>query len=221
MTEELHSLFTRDGSLLVPTAAALGPWRPDALHGGAVSALLGNSLEEDGWQLARVTMDLLRRVPLEPLRLTAEARAGTRRILRKEAALWAGDLLVARAAALLLPETEVELPPQPNQRLELPAEPEGQDPGGLRAAIANRIGYPSFVSHAVATRNTRRNGSDGGRVYWLNLLLPVIAGELITPIQRVSAAADYAKRRVPLTAVRRLVVHEPRPHGPAHPTTRR
>jgi hypothetical protein len=87
MTEELHSLFTRDGSLLVPTAAALGPWRPDALHGGAVSALLGNSLEEDGWQLARVTMDLLRRVPLEPLRLTAEARAGTRTILRKEAAL--------------------------------------------------------------------------------------------------------------------------------------
>jgi hypothetical protein len=111
MTEELHSLFTRDGSLLVPTAAALGPWRPDALHGGAVSALLGNSLEEDGWQLARVTMDLLRRVPLEPLRLTAEARAGTRTILRKEAALWAGDVLVAKAAALLLPETEVDLRP--------------------------------------------------------------------------------------------------------------
>jgi hypothetical protein len=60
----------------------------------------------------------------------------------------------------------------------------------LRAAIAHRIGYPSFVSHAVATRNTRRNGADEGRVYWLNLLLPVIAGELITPIQRVSAAAD-------------------------------
>ena len=128
MTEDLPSLFAREGSLLVPTAAAPGPWRPDALHGGAVSALLGHCLEEHGWQLARVTMDLLRRVPLEPLRLTAEATASSRRVLRKEATLWAGDVLVAKAAALLLPEAEVDLPPQLNRRLELLAEPEGQDP---------------------------------------------------------------------------------------------
>lgn len=73
-------------------------------------------------------MDLLRRVPLEPLRLTAEATASSRRVLRKEATLWAGDVLVAKAAALLLPEAEVDLPPQLNRRLELLAEPEGQDP---------------------------------------------------------------------------------------------
>jgi Thioesterase-like superfamily len=182
MTEDLRSLFTRDGSLLVPTAAALGPWRPDALHGGAVSALLGHSLEERGWQLARVTMDLVRRVPLEPLRLTAEATARSRGVMRKEATLWAGDLLVAKAAALLLPEAEVELSHQLNRILELPGETEAQDPGEVRATMVRRIGYMSFVNHAAAIRNTRRNGADEGRVYWLNLLLPVIAGEPITPI---------------------------------------
>jgi Thioesterase-like superfamily len=28
--------------------------------------------------------------------------------------------------------------------------------------------------------------------YWINLRLPVVAGEPITPLQRVTAAADYA-----------------------------
>ena len=83
MTADPQALFTRDGPLLVPTEASLGPWRPDALHGGAVSALLGHSLAEDGWQLARVTMDLLRRVPLQPLRLTVSATTNSRRVSRE------------------------------------------------------------------------------------------------------------------------------------------
>jgi len=197
VTADPQALFTRDGPLLVPTEASLGPWRPDALHGGAVSALLGHSLAEDGWQLARVTMDLLRRVPLQPLRLTVSATTNSRRVSRREAELWAGDQLVARAAALLLPESRVALPPQPDRRLEFPASTEPQSSDDVRAAIAERIGYTSFVSHAVDTRNARRKDGYGERVYWLKLLLPVIAGEAITAIQRVTAAADYANGGFP------------------------
>ena len=187
-----------DGPLLLPSAAALGPWRADGLHGGAVSALLGHSLQEDGWQLARVTMDLVRRVPSQPLRLSMTTGTGSRRVLRREAELWAGDQLVAKAAALLLPETQVDLPPQPERRLDLPGSREGEPAGELRAAaIAERIGYVSFVSHAVTTRTARRGGSDAGHVFWLKLLLPVIAGEAISPIQRVAAAADYANGGFP------------------------
>jgi hypothetical protein len=198
MTEDPKSLFVREGLLLAPTAAALGPWRPDALHGGSVSALLGQSLEEEGWQLARVTMDLLRRVPRQPLRLNLATTAGSRRVLRKHAELWAGDTLVAQANALLLPQSHLDLPPQPDRRLEMPAAQEPEEASALRSAIAERIGYTSFVSHAVETRNTRRGGTDGGsRIYWLKLLLPVISGDSITPIQRVAAAADYANGGFP------------------------
>lgn len=215
-----RSLFARRGQLVIPTAAAVGPWRPDGLHGGAVSALLGHSLQEEGWQLARLTMDLIRRVPSQPLRVSVATTARSRRVLRNEVELWADDRLVAKAAGLLLPESHVALPPQPDRRLNLPDPVEDGKGRELAAAsIAERIGYVSFVSHAVITRTAPRveirgggagkdGGDDGGddgvddgghagHVFWLKLLLPVVAGEEITPMQRVAAAADYANGGFP------------------------
>jgi hypothetical protein len=65
----------------------------------------------------------------------------------------------------------------------------------------------SFVSHAVITRTAQRvesgvgsrreDGGDAGHVFWLKLLLPVVAEEAMTPMQRVFAAADYANGGFP------------------------
>jgi hypothetical protein len=49
------ALFELEGDLILPTTAAVGPWRPDSLHGGAVCALLVRSLERDDFILGRVT----------------------------------------------------------------------------------------------------------------------------------------------------------------------
>jgi Thioesterase-like superfamily len=187
-----RSLFETDGQLLRPTAAALGPWRPNALHGGAVSALLGSGLEEDGWRLGRMTLDLMRRVPPEPLRLVPGRSVATRRILRKSIELWCGDRQVARAEGLLLPEAHLDLPPIPQRRLDVPADLDG-DEDRRRTTIVERVGYPSFVSHAVSTRNKRLDQRHAGAfAYWLKVLLPVVDGREITPVERVCAAADYA-----------------------------
>jgi Thioesterase-like superfamily len=188
-----QSLFEQDGLVVHPTAAALGPWRHDALHGGAVSALLSHGLEENGWVLARVTVDLMRRVPLQELRLAPGRQENTRRMLRKQIELWAGDQLVAKAEALLLPETRIDLPPQPERSLAMPEDLERQATEAVRVSIAEQIGFTSFVSHAVATYRSRLGEAHpGSSVYWIKLLLPLIAGEDITPVQRVTIAADYA-----------------------------
>jgi len=188
-----QALFEPDGPLLNPTEAALGPWRPDALHGGAVSALLGQSFEEEGWVLARMTMDLMRRVPMRPLRLVPGSASSTRRLRRKQVQLWADDRMVAKAEALLLPESHLDLPPQPERRLDPPHDLDQREPDEYRAAIVKRVGYPSFVSHAVAMRSQRVDGARPGVfVNWLKLLLPVLPEQSISPTQAVSAAADYA-----------------------------
>jgi hypothetical protein len=191
--EEPRALFVPEGSAMLPTGAALGPWRRDALHGGAVSGLLGHSLAEDGWLMARMTMNLMRRVPRQPLHLVPGPSSRTRRVLRKHVELRAGEHLVASAEALLLPDSHLALPQQVNRTLPLPEQLRDGDPHEHREAIVKRVGFPSFVSHAVATHRPRLPASHPAPfAYWIKLLLPVVAGEPITPIQRITTAADYA-----------------------------
>ena len=67
------ALFEPDGQLLVPTALTVGPWDPGSQHGGAPSALLARAVEAEPApgpvRLARLTVELLRPVPLTPLRV--------------------------------------------------------------------------------------------------------------------------------------------------------
>ena len=71
------ALFEPDGDRLIPTDFARGPWDPRALHGGPTGALLARAIESaptDGiaFEVARLTVELLRPVPVEPLVLAAE-----------------------------------------------------------------------------------------------------------------------------------------------------
>src|SRR5262249_45287661 len=60
---ELRALFVRDGDHYVPTELARGPWDPNALHGGAPSALFAHACEHHDPSsadfLARLTVELL------------------------------------------------------------------------------------------------------------------------------------------------------------------
>ena len=68
-------LFVPDGRRLVPTERARGPWSPDALHGGPVAALVARAAETvpggEELQLVRITLELLRPVPMAPLAVTS------------------------------------------------------------------------------------------------------------------------------------------------------
>src|SRR5687767_7423994 len=52
-----------------------GPWSPDAQHAGPPAALIGRSIEQvksDGFQIARVTFDILKPLPVTTLTVTTE-----------------------------------------------------------------------------------------------------------------------------------------------------
>jgi hypothetical protein len=83
-----ESFYEPDGGRYIATELTRGPWDPGAQHAGPPAALIGREIERLGGgrlgsgegppaQLARITFDLLRSVPIAPLTVQAEiARPG-------------------------------------------------------------------------------------------------------------------------------------------------
>ena len=110
-----EALFVPEDGRFLPTELCRGPWSPDAQHGGPPAALLARAVERfgggDEMQVARLTVELLRPVPLAPLALAASFARPGRKVQLVEAALRAGDVEVARALALRIRRLPLALPP--------------------------------------------------------------------------------------------------------------
>ena len=105
---------TDDGRWL-PTDAARGPWSPDALHGGPSAALLARAVEPllDPLQPVRLTVELLRPVPVAPLTVEADVLRPGRKVRMAAARLLHDGTVVASATALAIRVDDVEVPDQP------------------------------------------------------------------------------------------------------------
>ena len=70
-----EAFYERDGDGFVATELTRGPWDPQAQHAGPPSALLGRGIErvpgDEGFQVARVTFEILRPVPIGPVEVEA------------------------------------------------------------------------------------------------------------------------------------------------------
>ena len=78
------SIFERDGGAFLPTDAARGPWNPNFLHGGPVAILAGHAIEalpaDQPMRVARLTLELLRPVPMASLTVQAELTRPGRKV---------------------------------------------------------------------------------------------------------------------------------------------
>jgi hypothetical protein len=183
------ALFLRDGDLYHPTSLTEGPWSPDAQHGGPPAALLAGAVEKSPTEtemvVARITIELLRPVPLETLRLTSEVVRPGRKVQLVSAALWHEDTEVARALALKIRRTDVDLPFDQPEVDPIPAPEGGRDviffanPGG-------------FATEAVEIKMLMGDFAEPGPGQaWLRLRVPLVEGEETTGVERVAAAADF------------------------------
>jgi hypothetical protein len=189
------ALFQRDGSLVVPTGHAHGPWRRDTLHGAAVAALLATAIDVPGWTPARITFDLLAPVRAVPMTLSTTAPEGGRRVVRQEVTLLAGDTPVARARCLAVRRLEVglDLPEGATDHPDPFADQAVPDLSRPTAGAREAVGWDCFDSGAVSLSPLASPGLGPNSVgLWVSLLVPVIAGEPTPAIARVAAAADYA-----------------------------
>ena len=185
-----------DGCFL-PTPAASGAWTEGVLHGGAVAALLAGLLEHDEQVMSRVLVELLGPVPTRPLRAEISRTEGGRRVMRQQATLFDGDRPVARASALRMRRTELELPaPATNHPLVFdPARVPDLSQPNRHAARA--VGHDCFDGLAVGYRpEPREPGAPDPVRLWARLLVSVVAGRPTSPVEQAVAAADLASSAV-------------------------
>lgn len=189
------ALFERDGQLFVPTALTVGPWDPGSQHGGAPSALLARAVEAEAApgpvQLARLTVELLRPVPTTPLRVTTDVVRPGRKVQLVRAVLTAGDVEVAVAHGLRIRTTDR---PVPEDVAPVDPTPPGPEHGRVTRFLTTPAGgeQPGFHTTANDIRFVE-GGFDGPgpALAWIRLLVPVVAGEAVSPAMRAAAAADF------------------------------
>lgn len=193
MSEFPDAVFHADGDRLVPTALARGPWSADAQHGGGPAALLARAVEacDPGPAnfVARLTVELLRPVPLTPLEVTARTTRPGKKVQFIEASMVADGVEVASAAALRVRTAELDLPRVATEPTM--SGPDTAQPFELDAPLS-RVAMDIGFWSAMEVRQVRGSWTDPGpAAVWFRLRFPIVGGEEPSPLQRVAAAADF------------------------------
>ena len=170
------------------TLATAGPWSADAQHGGPPSALLARAFErlepDPNQRLARLTVEILRPLPVRPVTVTARIVRPGRRITLLEGSLRVDgeDYLLARGWRIGRPETPT---PASGARAGSPPLPgpapwpawEGAFAGGYMRAVEMRQTTGVFA------------GAGPGAA-WMRARVALVEGEEPSAFQRTAILAD-------------------------------
>jgi hypothetical protein len=169
---------------------AAGPWDPQAQHGGAPAALIARAFEQSpeaqGMQIARLSYELLKPVPVGEVEIALSVLRPGRRVKLLGASLLAAGTEVTRATALLIRSAPGEVPtaadPEPGPPRVPPQQPDDAvwHPPGVTFANAHDL---AFVAGEF--------GVSGPATAWFHLRVPLVQGEETSPLQRLAAAGDF------------------------------
>jgi hypothetical protein len=184
-----EAFYAPDGDRLLPSELTRGPWDLQAQHAGPPAALLGRAIERcpssRDAQIGRITVEILRPVPLAPLVASARVVRPGRSVELLEASLAGPDGEVMRATAWRLSTDPVELGPRP--RADAP--PPGPEQGATRDFFRTGadVGYHTAMEYRFVEGAFLEPGP---AVVWMRMRGPLVADEEPTPLQRVLVAAD-------------------------------
>ena len=179
------AFYIPDGDRYVATEHTRGPWSPKHQHGGPPAALIAHAVEAmaPDFTIARMTVDFLRPVPIDRLAVRVETlRAGTK-VQRLLGTLLHADAVVAHAVITLVRPTAVHMPAPLNAAILVPPE------------LARPFQFPFFreaLGYHTAMESRLALGHFGrGRVaIWMRQRMPLVAGAVCSPTERVLVAAD-------------------------------
>jgi hypothetical protein len=185
----LTSLWTRDGDTVVPSVFTRGPWDPGLLHGGAVGALFAETAQEvmvDDGEPVRLTIDLLKPVPLRPMTVATEVVRTGRRLQLIDTSLRFEGALVARASLLALRRQPLEV-----ADLNPPTNAPDDAPDDADESWARDPDTESFVGGGQDFRFLFRVDGLGEGTAWFRLRRDVFdGGKPPSPLARAAAASD-------------------------------
>jgi hypothetical protein len=185
----MDAIYRVDGNRVVTSPDAAGPWDIGMQHGSAPAALAVWAAEaiptREPMQIARVTIDLMRPVPVAPLTLQTEILREGRKIQLCAVRLFAGDVIVVAATILKIKTQALNLP---SEVADLPVELPG--PEHAREEQPDFSGSP-FVT-GISMRAARgRFGVPGPGAIWYRVDRPLVEGSKVSQTMRAVVAADF------------------------------
>jgi hypothetical protein len=176
----------------VPTRLARGPWGP-SLSGNYIGGMLGRAVQQEvddaDLQPARLTVDLLRPVALQPLRMHSSVVRNGRRLRLVDAIMTQNDVIVARASALFLRRSEHGENTVWTSPVAMPAIP--ADPVMLADDVPmlfHSFGRdPVAGSPGVGLREWRHHGQ---KFAWMRETKSLVDDEPLSPFTRAVMAGD-------------------------------
>ena len=168
-----------------------GPWHPDHQHAGPPIALVCRAIEQEAASLGlehigRLTANLLRPVPIAPLKVTVTVEYGGRNAAHLRAELIAGEKTVARFTALAQREQPIGLPAQIVDHPTLAIGPEQCPRQFPPFHDPTNLGYFHLMEARVASGLFFK----GPCFAWFRFMKPLVDRETPSAYQRVAVAAD-------------------------------
>jgi len=185
----MEAIFRVDGDRVIVSPKAAGPWDPTMQHGSAPASLAVWAAEAIPtavpMHVARVTIDLMRPVPLQPLTIETEVLREGRKIQLCAIRLRAGGVLAVAASVLKVRQQRQAWPSAISElpvTLPLPdASPE--DP----AQFSNS----PFVTGMQLRAARGKFGVPGPGAIWYRVMRPLVEGAAVSQAVRAVVAADF------------------------------
>ena len=201
------AFFERNGDRYESSELTRGPWDPGSQHAGPPAALLGREVErlesDVPRQVGRITFEILRPVPIAPLRVEARVVRPGRSVELVEATLSDAGGEVLRASQRLAASRRRR---RRARRADRRGRRRDRARRGLHAApraraTGTRERARSATSSTPATSTGYHTAMDyrfvagaflepGPATVWMRMRQPLVAGEQPSPLQRVLVAAD-------------------------------
>lgn len=186
----MDAIFRIDGQRAITSPNAAGPWSPDMQHGSAPSGLVTWAAEAIPtpvpMHIARLTIDLMRPVPLVPLAIETEVLRQGRKIQLCEVRLKADDVLVVRATVLKIRSEVQELPVG---IADAPIEVPGPEQSRVEPADFSSSPFVSGMSLRAARGGFAHPGSSA---IWYRVDRPLVEGAPISQVMRAAVASDFS-----------------------------
>lgn len=188
-------VFRIEGDTAITTPHAAGPWDATMQHGGAPAALVTWLAERmptpAPMRVARLTLNLMRPVPIAPLAIEREVLRQGRKIQLCGVRLLAGGKEVVRAEVLKVRAERQTLPDDVVEpALDVP-------PPEACTRLDPMVVHP-FTAGIEVRGVSARLLERGGGPSWFRIERPLIAGEPVSQAMRAVVAADYCNTTAPL-----------------------
>jgi hypothetical protein len=185
----MDSVYRLEGSRVLTGPMAGGPWDPKLQHGSAPSALIIATAEAVPtavpMRVARLSVDLMRPIPVAPLEIKTDILREGRKIQLCNIDLFADGKLCVRGTVLRVRREHFALPDTvATEQVALPP-PEA---GRLAEGKITENPFMACLKMSVVKGGFNRPGPGA---IWFQVARPIIEGQANSPAMRAVVAADF------------------------------